>query len=147
MIEIVDNPIDTVAVLATVSSDLSGANVLFVGTTRRMTGDKETVQLSYECYNEMAFKQMERLRDEAKSKWPVQACSIVHRVGEVTIGEASIAVAVSSPHRKDAFDAASWLVDQLKKQVPIWKREHWKDGTEEWVHPEGALPGKSPSES
>ena len=68
-------------------------------------------------------------------KWPLEACSLVHRVGTVEVGQASIAVAASSPHRIDCFEALAWLMDQVKKQVPIWKQENWADGTREWIHP------------
>ena len=86
---------------------------------------------------------MEQLRDQAVEKWPILQCSIVHRVGRVELGESSIAVAVSTPHREASFQAAQWLVDSLKKQVPIWKREHWADGTQEWVHPDDAIIGST----
>ena len=140
IVEITPGPIDCDAVLSSVQSVAAGASVLFVGTTRQFTRGKETLKLDYECYEAMALKKMEQLRDQVQKKWDVQACSIVHRIGTVKLGESSIAVAVSTPHRKDAFDAAEWLVNVLKKEVPIWKREYWKDGSQEWVHPEGALP-------
>jgi molybdopterin synthase catalytic subunit len=82
---------------------------------------------------------MHQLRDQAQSRWPIIECSIVHRVGSVKPGESSIAVAVSTPHREASFQATQWLVDTLKKQVPIWKREHWADGSQDWVHPEDAV--------
>lgn len=136
MIEITKQPIDTDDVLKSVQSDLAGASVLFVGTTRKFTDQRETLMLEYECYEEMAIKEMTELRAQATTRWPIEKCSIVHRVGPVGLGESSIAVAVSTPHRVASFEAAEWLVDTLKKQVPIWKREHWADGSQEWVHPE-----------
>ncbi len=136
MIEITENPIDTDQVLKSVNSIHAGASVLFVGTTRQFTRGKETLKLDYECYQEMAIKKMSQLRDQAMAKWPVTECSIIHRIGTVELGEASIAVAVSTPHRADSFAAAQWLVDTLKQEVPIWKREHWADGSPEWVHPQ-----------
>lgn len=139
MIEITSNPIDTQRVLESVNSVNAGASVLFVGTTRKFTGEKETLRLDYECYREMALKKMEQIRDQALTQWPIQKCSIVHRVGTVELGDASIAVAVSTPHRIASFEAAQWLVDTLKVQVPIWKREYWSDGSREWVHPDGAI--------
>lgn len=145
MIEITHHPIATDEVLASVNSEESGANVLFVGTTRRMTAEKETVKLDYECYEAMAIKKMQQLCDDACQRWPVNKCSIVHRVGAVGLGESSIAVAVSTPHRLASFESAQWLVDSLKTQVPIWKREFWVDGSTEWVHPEDAIIGTSPT--
>jgi len=142
MIEITSQPIDTTAVLESVKSIQAGAAVLFVGTTRQFTGDRETLKLDYECYESMAIKKMSEILDQAAAKWKIESCSIVHRVGTVELGQASIAVAVSSPHRNDSFEAGRWLVDTLKTEVPIWKREYWADGSKEWVHPEGATPGQ-----
>ncbi len=137
MVSITHNPIDTAAVLASVKDADCGANVLFVGTTRRMTGKRETTRLEYECYEEMARAKMMSLVDAARDRWPIVKTSIVHRVGVVEIGEASIAVAVSAAHRSASFDAASWLLERLKQEVPVWKREVWADGQEEWIHPQG----------
>lgn len=145
MIEIINAKIDEQAVLASVKDPDSGACVLFVGTTRRLTGEKETVTLNYEAYREMAMEQMTELAEAAASKWPIKHCSIVHRLGQVDIGESSIAVAVGSPHRVDAFAAASWLMDEIKAVVPIWKQEHWTDGSTEWVHPQRAVELKNKS--
>jgi len=135
MIEIVDKPIDASAVLERASSALSGAVVLFLGTTRKLTGLRETTELEYECYHEMAINQMAQLRDQAIASWALNGCAIVHRIGMVPIGEASVAIAVSSPHRQAAFEAAEWLIDRLKLEVPVWKKECYADGTTEWIHP------------
>ena len=83
----------------------------------------------------MAEKKLVELEAEARRRWPLTGCSIVHRLGHLELGEASIAIAVSSPHRHDAFAAGQWLIDTIKEVVPIWKRENWADGTSEWVHP------------
>ncbi len=135
MIEITTAPIDVAAVLAKVESPLAGAVVLFLGTTREVTGDRRTRWLDYDCYSEMARAKLEQLEAEARRRWPIEGCAIVHRVGRVEIGQSSVAVAVSSPHRQDGFEAARWLIDTLKETVPIWKQEHWADGSSEWVHP------------
>lgn len=135
MIEITNQPIVADQLLKSVQSNSAGASVLFVGTTRQFTNGRETSRLEYECYEAMAIKKMTELHDQARSKWPIELCSIVHRIGPVEIGESSIMVAVSTPHRVDSFQAAQWLVDQLKERVPIWKREHWTDGNQEWIHP------------
>ena len=135
MIHIVNQPIDEAALLETVRDPKCGAIVLFVGTTRQFTEDRETRELAYECFVELARKELERLRDAASERWPIGNCAIVHRVGIVPLAESSIAVAVSSPHRRDAFRAAEWLMDQIKQSVPIWKQEHWADGTQQWIHP------------
>lgn len=138
MIEITETTIDEAAVLNSVRSNGAGACILFVGTTRQFTDGRETTKLVYECYREMAIKKLTELHDAACSKWPIESCSIVHRVGTVAIGESSIAVAVSTPHRVDSFAAAQWLMDTIKKEVPIWKQENWSDGPSEWIHPEKA---------
>ena len=146
MIEITSTQIDTSAVLASVQSTQAGAAVLFVGSTRQFTDGRETLKLDYECYEALAIKKMTEILNQAKTKWKIEASSIVHRVGTVELGEASIAVAVSSPHRADSFEAGRWLVDTLKTEVPIWKRDYWADGSSEWIHPEGATPGQNQNE-
>ena len=146
MIEITSTQIDTSAVLASVHSTQAGAAVLFVGSTRQFTDGRETLKLDYECYEALAIKKMTEILEQAKTKWKIEACSIVHRVGTVELGEASIAVAVSSPHRADSFEAGRWLVDTLKTEVPIWKRDYWADGSSEWIHPDGATPGQNQNE-
>ncbi|GAA4438626.1 molybdenum cofactor biosynthesis protein MoaE [Bremerella cremea] len=135
MVELTDHPINADQITATVTSPNCGAVVLFLGTTRQFTDSRETVTLSYTAYAPMAQSQMEKLEDQAKARWPVDRCVMIHRLGEVPIGEASVAVAVSTPHRRDAFEAASWLMDRLKELVPVWKKEHWATGGTDWVHP------------
>jgi molybdopterin synthase catalytic subunit len=136
MVEIVDSQLETSSILSEAQSDLSGAVVLFLGTTRQYTGDLETTELEYECYREMAMKKMRQLREIAIHKWKLHGCAMVHRTGVVPIGQASVAIAVSSGHRKAAFEAAQWLIDTLKREVPIWKKECYSDGTTEWIHPQ-----------
>jgi molybdopterin synthase catalytic subunit len=135
MIELTHQPIDSAAVLASVASTDAGAVVLFLGTTREFTRGRQTASLDYECYPEMAEKKLSELEAEARSRWPLTGCAIVHRLGRLELGEASIAIAVSSPHRQVAFEAGMWLIDTIKEVVPIWKQENWADGTSEWVHP------------
>ncbi|HZN35464.1 MAG TPA: molybdenum cofactor biosynthesis protein MoaE [Pirellulaceae bacterium] len=135
MIALTNSPIDPAAVLAQVASREAGAVVLFLGTTREFTGGRRTVSLDYECYPEMAERKLAELEAEARRRWPLTGCMVVHRLGHLELGEASIAIAVSSPHRRVAFEAGQWLIDTIKQVVPIWKQEHWADGTSEWVHP------------
>jgi molybdopterin synthase catalytic subunit len=135
MIALTERPIDAANVLASVASRDAGAAILFVGTTREFTHGRQTASLDYECYPEMAEKKLAELEAEARRRWPLAACAIVHRLGHLELGEASIAIAVSSPHRHDAFAAGQWLIDTIKQVVPIWKRENWADGMSEWVHP------------
>jgi molybdopterin synthase catalytic subunit len=135
MIALTDQPIDTAALLEQVASPAAGAVVLFLGTTREMTAGRRTTSLDYECYPQMAEKKLAELEAEARRRWPLTCCAIVHRLGRLEIAEASVAVAVSSPHRQEAFEAGKWLIDTLKEVVPIWKKENWADGTSQWVHP------------
>jgi molybdopterin synthase catalytic subunit len=135
MIQLIHEPIDTNAMLAQAMRREAGAVVLFLGTTREMTSGRRTLSLDYEAYDEMAAKKLAELEADARRRWPLIECSIVHRLGPVPLSEASVAIVVSTPHRADAFAAGQWLIDTLKRDVPIWKQEHWADGTSEWVHP------------
>ena len=144
MVSITNHPIDTASLLQQVNSALAGAVVLFLGTTREVTGGRRTRHLDYECYPEMAEKKLAELEAEAHRRWSLAECAIVHRLGRLEIGEASVAVAVSSPHRQSAFEAGKWLIDTLKEVVPIWKQETWADGSTEWVHP-GLPAGSKPA--
>lgn len=135
MIQLNHDPIDSSAVIESVQSPEAGAVVLFLGTTREFTAGRQTESLDYESYGEMAFPKLEELEQEARQRWSLTELTIVHRLGHLGIGEASVAIAVSAPHRKDAFTAGQWLIDTLKEIVPIWKKENWADGTSEWVHP------------
>ncbi len=147
MVELTYEPIDTAALLDAVNSPQAGAVVLFLGTVREFTHGRRTVALDYECYPGMARKKMEELEAEARQRWPVINCGIVHRLGRLELGEASVAVAVSTAHRNDAFEAGRWLIDTLKEVVPIWKRENWDDGSQEWVHPGVTSPDTPPPTS
>lgn len=133
---ITDQPIDYAAVTERVRSNDCGAVVLFMGTVREMTAGRQTVALDYEAYPEMAQQMLQQLITEARAEWPVHAVAIEHRVGHLDLGEISVAIAVSSPHRAQAFEAGRFLIDRLKEIVPIWKKENWSDGTSEWEHKE-----------
>ena len=135
MIQLTREPIDVMAITEAVRSPACGAVVLFLGTVREMTGGKQTLRLGYEAYPTMAETTMMELEADARRRWPLHNVRIAHRLGVLEPGDVSVAVAVSSPHRADAFDAGRWLIDRLKEVVPIWKQEHWADGTTEWVHP------------
>lgn len=135
MVSLTASPLDPSSILAQVASNDAGAVVLFLGTTREFTHGRRTASLDYECYPEMAEKKLAELEAEARGRWPLVHCVIVHRLGHLELGEASIAIAVSSPHRAAAFAAGQWLIDTIKEVVPIWKQENWADGTSEWVHP------------
>lgn len=148
LIELTERPLDVARVLDHVTDAACGAEVLFVGTTRRWTtvpptdhpelagSTRETSHLVYEAYREMAMSQMTQLAETAMERWPVRRVALVHRVGRVAPTEPSVAVAVSCPHRGEAFEAASWLIDTLKHDVPIWKQEHYVQSGPEWIHPD-----------
>ena len=135
MIQLTHVPIDTAALLAHVNSPRAGAVVLFLGTVRAVTRGRHTASLDYECYPAMAEKKLAELEAQARQRWPIIECALVHRLVHMEPAEASVAVAVSTPHRQDAFEAGKWLIDTLKEVVPIWKQENWADGASEWVHP------------
>mgnify|MGYP005821343423 CR=1 FL=1 len=135
MIEITDAPIAAAEVTDRVRSHRAGAVCVFLGTVRELTGGRRTVALEYEAYREMALATLAELEAETRRRWPVVELAIVHRVGRLELGDVSVAIAVSCPHRRAAFEACQWLIDTLKEVVPIWKKEVWADGTEEWVHP------------
>ena len=139
MIELTTTPIDSNKALAAVTSPNCGAVVLFLGTTRKWTAEneanKETIELAYECYEEMAMKELAKLEGLARAKWPIEHCVIIHRLGIVPLAEASVLVAVSCPHRNAAFEAAKFLIDTLKEHVPIWKKDIGPNGQSDWVHP------------
>ncbi|MEO5936071.1 MAG: molybdenum cofactor biosynthesis protein MoaE [Terriglobales bacterium] len=105
-----------------------GAVSIFDGIVRNNTHGRKTLYLDYEAYEEMALKQMEQLAGEAIDKFGVRDIRIVHRLGRLEIGETSVFIAVASAHRSAAMDACRWLIDTLKKTVPIWKKEHFEDG-------------------
>lgn len=110
-----------------------GAVNLFVGQTRRFTDGRETLRLEYDLYPEMAIAELDRIAQEALGRWPLERVVLIHRFGEVQAEEASVIVGASSQHRDQAFEACRFLIDTLKAKAPIWKKENYADGTEEWV--------------
>lgn len=135
MVTITPNPIDFAALTESVRSPHCGAVCLFLGTVRDLTGAEVTVFLDYEAYQPMAEKKLAAIEAEARTRWPIGEIVIVHRIGRLAVGEISVAVAVSSPHRVDAFAACRFAIDTTKELVPIWKKDVSPDGTGEWVHP------------
>jgi molybdopterin synthase catalytic subunit len=135
LIELVDTRIQIEPLIRAASRPAAGAVVAFVGVTREFTGTKQTVELRYESYRELALARLAQLETSARERWSLVECIVVHRLGHVPVGEASVAVVVSSAHRQVAFEAAGWLIDTLKRDVPIWKQEHFADGSREWIHP------------
>ena len=135
MVRLTREPIDHAALTEHVRRSDCGAVVTFLGTVRDLTGDRVTVALDYEAYPGMAEKKMAEIENDTRARWPVGAMIMVHRLGHLEVGEASVAVAVSCPHRAQAFEACRHAIDRLKELVPIWKKENWAGGGTEWVHP------------
>jgi molybdopterin synthase catalytic subunit len=127
-VEIVDAVIDAEAIVAGVKAGPDGAVCVFDGIVRDNTRGRRTLYLDYEAYREMALSQMRGLAEEARTRFGVREVAMVHRLGRLMVGETSVLIAVASAHRGAAFDACRWLIDTLKKTVPIWKKETFADG-------------------
>jgi molybdopterin synthase catalytic subunit len=121
-------PIDAEKLVATAKQGEDGAVVVFDGIVRNNTRGRQTLHLDYEAYEEMAAKQMEELATEARTRFGVRQVTVIHRLGRLMVGETSVLIVVASAHRGQAFDACRWLIDTLKKTVPIWKKETFADG-------------------
>jgi molybdopterin synthase catalytic subunit len=132
MIKIVQGPIDFDEVLDSVKSPEAGAIDVFIGTTRNHSDGRKVLSLEYEAYEPMAIKLMEAVGVEARCRWGIDRLCIVHRVGKVEVGDASVVIAVSAAHRREAFEACRYVIDTLKRDIPIWKNEVFSDG-EVWV--------------
>jgi molybdopterin synthase catalytic subunit len=141
-VELVHGPVDPAVLLAAVGDVTAGGNVLFVGTARGVTAGVSTRSLTYDAHEPLALATLADLRREAIDRFSLTACRVVHRLGTVLPGEASVAIATSAPHRREAFAAAEWLMERIKRDVPIWKCEERPDGGREWAHPAtAARPG------
>jgi molybdopterin synthase catalytic subunit len=136
MVRVQRQPIDAPALIRSVQTDADGAVALFLGTVRDHNEGREVSGLEYSAYEEMALRELERVRDQALERFEVSAAAVVHRLGLLEIGEASVAVAIAAPHRAAAFDACRFVIDTLKRTVPIWKKETFTDG-EVWIEGEG----------
>ncbi|MBM3242855.1 molybdenum cofactor biosynthesis protein MoaE [Candidatus Poribacteria bacterium] len=135
MFKIVESEISIQAVIDAVDTPGAGAIVTFAGIVRNSTRGRRVRYLEFEAYPPMAEKKMKEIADEIYSQWGLDKVAMIHRVGRLEIGEVIVAIAVASPHRDKAFEACQYAIDRLKEVVPIWKREVWEDGTEEWVKP------------
>jgi len=127
-------PLDPAAVLAAVGDRAAGGTVVFVGTVREVTADVRTARLEYEAHAPLAHAELVRLCGEAADRFALAAVAVSHRLGLVEPGAASVVVAASALHRREAFAAAEWLMERIKADVPIWKCEHAPDGSRSWVH-------------
>lgn len=133
MFAIISEPIDVVALARLVRSDECGAVVTFEGVVRKYSDEGQDVTgLSYEAHEAMATGEFEQIATEARERFGTCIVAIVHRIGELSIGEVSVAVAVAAPHRSAAFDACEYAIDELKRRAPIWKKEHYVAGESNW---------------
>ena len=146
MFKVVEGPIDDIALEDAVRTDADGAVIVFRGVARRYSRGREVVHLEYEAYPEMAEKKLAQIGDEIQVKWPISRVAIVLRTGVLRIGQASVLIALASPHRAEAFAACQYAIDRLKQIVPIWKKEVWSDGSQwiGWEH-EGGREGRPPA--
>ena len=136
---ITPDPIDAQALLAEAISPSDGAALLFWGVVRNEHDGRAVESLEYEAYAEMAEHQMQQIADEARARFDTGRIAIAHRVGLLAVGEASVGIAVAAPHRGQAYEASRYVIEELKRRVPVWKREGYVDGERSWV------PGYTPT--
>jgi molybdopterin synthase catalytic subunit len=139
LFKIVDEPIDVAWLAEVVRSDECGAVCTFLGVARLYSRGREVIHLEYEAYPEMAEKKMAEIAREIQERWGTDRVAMLHRTGVLKIGEASVGIAVASPHRRESFEACQYAIDRLKTIVPIWKKEVWSNG-EQWIGWEGQPP-------
>lgn len=136
--QVQEAPISPDAVLDQVGSEEDGAVLLFLGVVRNHADGRPVRGMHYDAYEAMAASVLREIADEAAARLGTDRLSVVHRTGDLAIGEVSVAIAVSSPHRAEAYDASRYVIEEIKKRLPVWKREHYTDGDAQWV--EGTVP-------
>lgn len=141
---IVHVPIDVAALLREVTAPRNGATLLFLGTVREINDGRAVTGIEYRAYEAMALRELESIVAEATERFGTRDVVAVHRVGELALGETSVAIAISHPHRAEAYDASRFVIEELKRRVPIWKKEAYADGTREWIDPTAVRSGVSP---
>jgi len=134
---IVERPIDAAVLLAEVANARHGATVLFTGTVRDVNDGEPVTGLDYSAYGAMAERELRTIVEEALLRWPGSDVIVEHRIGALELGDISVAIATAHPHRAQAFEAARYVIEELKKRAPIWKREHYVTGRTEWVNAAG----------
>ncbi len=127
-----EEPLDPTGIAQRIRSNTDGALVVFQGVVREQSRGKQVRAMVYEAYGSMAQRQIEQLAEEAGRRWPVSNLAVIHRIGTLQVGDVSVVIAVAAPHRGEAFDACEWLIDELKRTVPIWKKEIYTEG-EAWI--------------
>jgi molybdopterin synthase catalytic subunit len=134
---IVEHRIDSCALLDEVAQHRNGATILFVGTVRDVTDGALVTALDYSAYTDMAETELAAIVLEASERWSTPDIVVEHRIGNLGLGDASVAIAVAHPHRGEAFEASRYIIEELKRRLPVWKREHYVDGRSEWVNAAG----------
>lgn len=135
---ITEEVLSTDDILGRVGADEDGAILLFLGVVRDHNDDRPVTGMEYEAYGEMAEGVLENIASEVEERWETDRVVILHRIGPLEIGEASVAIAVSTPHRAEAYEASRYVIEEIKERLPVWKREHYEDGERRW------LPGRRP---
>lgn len=136
---LVRDPIDPVALLGRVARPDHGALILFLGVVREFNHGRGVTGIEYSAYEGMAARELESIAREAVARFADVDVAIEHRLGNLTLEDASVGIAVAHAHRDEAYGASRWIIEEIKRRVPIWKREHYVDGTREWVDPSGAV--------
>jgi molybdopterin synthase catalytic subunit len=134
---IVEHHIDACALLDEVAQHRNGASVLFVGTVRDINDGSPVTALDYSAYTDMAETELAAIVLEASERWSTPDIVVEHRIGNLTLGDSSVAIAVAHPHRSEAYEASRYIIEELKRRLPVWKREHYVDGRSEWVNAAG----------
>lgn len=132
-VAIVEHALDTASLMREVASPSLGASVVFVGTVRDVNDARPVMALDYRAYVPMAERELTLIVNEAEARWHPARIVCEHRIGSLALGEAAVAIVAAHPHRADAFDACRYVIEELKKRVPIWKREHYAAGELSWV--------------
>jgi molybdopterin synthase catalytic subunit len=133
--ELTTQPINAAVLLERAQNPSSGAVVLFLGTVRDLSDGRAVVGLDYDAYPSMAVAKLTEIIADARQRWPLHHAEVLHRYGKMDVGDVAVALVASSAHRADAFEAARWMMNEIKNSAPIWKKELWADGSTEWVHP------------
>jgi molybdopterin synthase catalytic subunit len=136
---IVTGEIDPASLIHEVSSPQYGAISLFVGTVREVNEGRSVSAIEYSAYESMASAELERILDEAEERFGISALVVEHRTGLLGLGDVSVAIAAAHPHRAPALDCTRFVIEEIKRRVPIWKKEHYADGTREWIDPTRAV--------
>jgi molybdopterin synthase catalytic subunit len=134
---IVEHRIDGSALLDEVAQHRNGASILFVGSVRDRSDGSPVTALDYSAYTEMAETELAAIVLEASERWSTPDIVVEHRIGSLALGDASVAIAVGHPHRAEAYEASRYIIEELKRRLPVWKREHFVDGRAEWVNATG----------